>query len=1068
MVVRVLPRILLLCGSLSAAVNEVGLDKYLSDALQKVNVPFAVQNLSIAAIGAAIDLEGRCSNITLSALDAHTSGFNLDLNVSGLGLFCDIGAHLKFAKSPIPGLLPKDFWLNLTFFLHDAWVDFPITVPPIALDPEDPKLLLPSRVAVDVDSCTGKLPGYHNITMNVPAAVKNLIAGSLDAILTDPQTFCAIVNDVLKSVGNGTLDTLDNKIVDNIKQARSDTGLPEAHYSDPNGDIAHVANNIGTNYLKDLMDVLGNSSNDQGINHVLERNHGDSIFLNADHDPTANIPCPKDQGKMCPLFPLSLDLNVSDYTVGLSLTGLAVTGLDTVSKLAFQTPESWDGNLVDFALGYNNLGVQLNVSMRVHKEGAEDELFEQITLDLGLKNFSLGLSGFWHFNATTAKQFSFLQLPHPGCLSQTINSTQAGLTHASLSLPDVEFSVLPAGQRGPDAMERGLDNTVYALMQLIFHQYADSIDEEANWALSIYARDLLNRKLKEYLAKPVTDEDLPKPHNETRVCTPAAPAYQSQFLHNYGFWGSVVASSIALVLVLTAAFSKKQNRVKEAPPPRDAPDTPAAPLTAGAQDPPLDDAEEQSDHLSLASNPKLPIGLRAGLPLLVFANAILFISSNAGSGASIFVDLSAGGQPLFPALPPAFDFSLVNTIVEMAQGRVWLLVFVIGFFSGVWPYVKLSMMLACWFIPANKLSVPRRHKLLEFLDAFGKWSLVDTYVLVLFVVAFSINMECGTASSPTFAAVCEAAGAGNALFKLYVLPTMGFHTFLIATLMSLVNGLAMSTCHRYVHRIGEFGPAEDYEHIEGLGNRRRLCAVLKDSSQYSSIAVTLGLLVSILLAVVGVFMTTFEFVFQGIAGLALGPEESIRAYSLFGLGEELPAASINPNTFGIHWIQFFFIVFSGVTVLIFLGLLLVLWNAPLTVKGQRTFLVLAQVMNAWSGLDVFVVAILACVLEISQFANFILGDTGLDAINPYMPLIFSFFPEWNQMLQDGGGATIFTLTTQLKPGFWLLAIAAILSTGIGQVTLNKCSRSLFDANHQPLTNSIAASFTNTGNSVAGP
>jgi len=357
---------------------------------------------------------------------------------------------------------------------------------------------------------------------------------------------------------------------------------------------------------------------------------------------------------------------------------------------------------------------------------------------------------------------------------------------------------------------------------------------------------------------------------------------------------------------------------------------------------------------------------------------------------------------------------------------------------------------------------------LEFLDAFGKWSLVDTYVLVLFVVAFSINMECSTASSPTFAAVCEAAGVGNGLFKLYVLPTMGFHTFLIATLMSLVNGLAMSTCHRYVHRIGEFGPAEDYEHIEGLGNKRRLCAVLKDSSQYSSIAVTLGLLLSMFLAVLGVFMTTFEFVFQGIAGLALGPEESVRAYSLFGLGEELPAASINPNTFGIHWIQFFFIVFSGVTVLIFLGLLLVLWNAPLTVKGQRTFLVLAQVMNAWSGLDVFVVAILACVLEISQFANFILGDTGLDAINPYMPLIFSFFPQWNQMLQDGGGATIFTLTTQLKPGFWLLAVAAILSTGIGQLTLNKCSRSLFDANHEPLTNSIAASFTNTGNSVAGP
>lgn len=1069
MVVRVLPYyFLLLCGSLSAPVQEVGLDQFLSEALRTVDVPFAVNNLSIAAINAEIDLLGRCSNITLNAIDAKTTDFTLGLNVSGLGLGCDIDAHLRFAKPPIP-LFPKDFWLNITFLLENAWVNFPITVPPVSLDEQDPKLLLPSRVAVDVDTCTGKLPGYNNITMNVPDAIKNLVVGSLDAILTDPQTFCAIVNDVLKAVGNTTLTNLDNNIVANIQDARNTTltHLPETTFKDPKHEIAHIADNIGTNYLKNLMNVLGDPTNPEGINKVLERNHGASIFLNEQHDPTANIPCPKDQGKMCPLFPLSLvDLDVSSWSVGLDLVGLEVTGLDTVSKLAFQTPGN--DNMVDFALGYNNLGVKVNLTMRVHNEGAPHELVETFALSLGLKDFGVGLTGFWHFNGTTADKFSFLQLPHPGCLSQTVNSTQAGLTHANLSLPDVELAILPAGKRQPDNMERGLDNTVYALTQLIFHQYADSIDENANWALSIYARDLINKKLTEYLAKPVTDQDVPKPHNETRVCLPAQPAYQSAFLHNYGFWGSVTATAIGLVFVVAAAFSKKgqTNKVKDAPPP--APDTPAAPLTAGAQDPPLDDADEQGDHLSLARNQKLPIGLRAGIPILVFANAILFISSNAGSGASIFVDISAGGENLFPALPPAFDFSLVNTIVEMAQGKVWLLVFVIGFFSGVWPYVKLGMMLCCWFIPANKLSVPRRHKLLEFLDAFGKWSLVDTYVLVLFVVAFSINMECGTAVSPTFAAVCEAAGVGDALFKLYVLPTMGFHTFLIATLMSLINGLVMSTCHRYVHRIGEFGPSEEYEAIDGMGNKRRLCAVLKDSSQYSSIGVTVGLVISMVLAVVGVFLSTFEFVFQGIAGLALGPEESVRKYSLFGLGEELPAASINPNTFGIHWIQFFFIVFSGVTVLIFLGLLLVLWNVPLTVKGQRTFLVLAQIMNAWSGLDVFVVAILACVLEISQFANFILGDTGLDAINPYMPLIFSFFPEWNQMLEQGGGATIFTLTTKLEPGFWLLAIAAVLSTGIGQVTLNKCSRSLFDANNQPLTNSIAASFTNTGNSVAGP
>merc|ERR1712078_327340 len=122
--------------------------------------------------------------------------------------------------------------------------------------------------------------------------------------------------------------------------------------------------------------------------------------------------------------------------------------------------------------------------------------------------------------------------------------------------------------------------------------------------------------------------------------------------------------------------------------------------------------------------------------------------------------------------------------------------------------------------------------------------------------------------------------------------------------MSLVNGLAMSSCHRYVHRIGEYGPAEDYERVEGLGNKRRLCSVLKENSKFSAVGVTVGLVISMVLAVMGVFLTTFKFVFQGVAGLALGDAKE-RAYSLFELCEELPAASINPNTFGIHWIQFF-------------------------------------------------------------------------------------------------------------------------------------------------------------------
>jgi hypothetical protein len=34
--------------------------------------------------------------------------------------------------------------------------------------------------------------------------------------------------------------------------------------------------------------------------------------------------------------------------------------------------------------------------------------------------------------------------------------------------------------------------------------------------------------------------------------------------------------------------------------------------------------------------------------------------------------------------------------------------------------------MVCWFTPPAYLSISKRQGLLNFLDAFGKWSLVDT------------------------------------------------------------------------------------------------------------------------------------------------------------------------------------------------------------------------------------------------------------------------------------------------------------------------------------------------------
>ena len=64
----------------------------------------------------------------------------------------------------------------------------------------------------------------------------------------------------------------------------------------------------------------------------------------------------------------------------------------------------------------------------------------------------------------------------------------------------------------------------------------------------------------------------------------------------------------------------------------------------------------------------------------------------------------------------------------------------IAAFSGAWPYLKLFIMLFCWFVPVNVLSEKKREKLLMFLDMFGKWSLIDSFVLVLMVVSFQFHL----------------------------------------------------------------------------------------------------------------------------------------------------------------------------------------------------------------------------------------------------------------------------------------------------------------------------------------
>jgi hypothetical protein len=116
------------------------------------------------------------------------------------------------------------------------------------------------------------------------------------------------------------------------------------------------------------------------------------------------------------------------------------------------------------------------------------------------------------------------------------------------------------------------------------------------------------------------------------------------------------------------------------------------------------------------------------IPILILAVIALLVASNLSVGATVDLVVSLDDRALrFPSL---FGFSLFNTAKDMFDAKIYPLFFLVVMFSGVWPYVKLALMLAAWMSPKSVLSSERRGELLFKLDALSKFSLVDTYVLV--------------------------------------------------------------------------------------------------------------------------------------------------------------------------------------------------------------------------------------------------------------------------------------------------------------------------------------------------
>jgi len=359
---------------------------------------------------------------------------------------------------------------------------------------------------------------------------------------------------------------------------------------------------------------------------------------------------------------------------------------------------------------------------------------------------------------------------------------------------------------------------------------------------------------------------------------------------------------------------------------------------------------------SLMYHPSIHPAVKYGFPAVLVLAFTLFLSSNIAVGASVDLLVTRANGNNLTSLINIYAFSLGSTMREMVQAGVYLLMLLILFCSGIWPYVKLILMMVSWIASTRRLSPIKREKVLYLLDSLGKFSLIDAYVLVLMMVAFRYNLE------------VEGVGELN----VYVTPKYGFYSFLFATIISLISGHSMLFLHRRTMLPSIPVYSGRYEslskHIFDDKHGRGLVKLTRRFRRFLVFALCLAFV----LICVGVSLKSFHFKFNGVAGTALG-DAKVRAFSLVSIGEHIPQSVQESSSFGIHWIQLCYFFFALIMPIMCLLSMFVLFLVPMRLKQQQRVFVLAEIANAWSAIEVFVIAIVVSLIEISPFTESMVG-----------------------------------------------------------------------------------------------
>ena len=202
--------------------------------------------------------------------------------------------------------------------------------------------------------------------------------------------------------------------------------------------------------------------------------------------------------------------------------------------------------------------------------------------------------------------------------------------------------------------------------------------------------------------------------------------------------------------------------------------------------------------------------------------------------------------------------------------------------------------------------------------------------------------------------------------------------------------------------------------------------------------VSVLLILSLLLLVFGAAaVTSVRYQFRGAAGALLGPalydqSELPTTYSVLSLGRSIPSPVDHITN---RATQILFFVFALGAPICYIASLLLLWLHPMTLQQAQSAFVCAEVLNAWSALEVFIVTTIVTMVELPIFVRYMIGDE-CEFLNQELakPPVSQWFKH--------NDYTCFDLAAGLDVGCWILLGAAGLVFVAGRMVMGYCHAAL--------------------------